>query len=242
MEVELRDVHRSYQIGSERTQALAGVTFSISGSEFVSVVGPSGAGKSTLLHLLGGLDSATGGSVRVNGLDLATLGDDGLAAYRLMRVGLVFQSFNLLARLTAEENVAVPCLLAGRRPTAARRRAAEVLGLVGLTGLEARKPGELSGGQMQRVAIARALVMEPQLILADEPTGHLDSATGEEIVSLLHAAAGRGHMVVMVTHNARAAQRSDRVIGLTDGRVTADGPVSQLHLETAAVARPLEGE
>src|SRR5262249_16003636 len=156
--------------GSGQVQALAGVTLSIEGPRLVSVLGPSGAGKSTLLHLIGGLDTATAGTVRVAGVDLSTLDDDALAGDRRRRAGFVFQTFNLLSRGTGEENVGVACLLDGVRPADAYRQARQALALVGLTGLERRRPTELSGGQLQRVAIARALVLRPPLLLADEPT------------------------------------------------------------------------
>ena len=222
MRIELDQVHRSYPLGANQVPALAAVTLSIVRPQFVAVVGPSGAGKSTLLHLLGGLDKATAGTVAVDGRDLATMNDDDLAGYRRSRVGFVFQSFNLLARLTVEENVAVPCLLGGVRPAAARQRARQALSLVGLDDLGPRRAAELSGGQMQRVAIARALVMDPPLLLADEPTGNLDSASGDQIVELLRAQTGAGRTVVVVTHNERVSDGSDRTIRLADGRVVAD--------------------
>ena len=216
--VLVRDVHRVFPAGP----ALAGVTLAVPPAEFVSVVGPSGAGKSTLLHLVGGLDRPTSGTVEVGGTALGGLGDEALAAYRRRTVGFVFQSANLLARLTAAENVAVPCLLDGVRPAQATARALAALDRVGVADLAGRRTGELSGGQAQRVAVARALVLDPPLVLADEPTGNLDSHSGEQVLELLRALPAQGRTVLLVTHNEAAAEAGDRIVRLVDGRVAAD--------------------
>ena len=225
--VLLRDVHRTFPAGTGRLAALAGVSLAVPAGQFVCVVGPSGAGKSTLLHLVGGLDRPTAGQVVVDGRVLGDLDDEALAAYRRRQVGFVFQSANLMARLTAVENVSVPCLLDGVRPAAAAERAKAALARVGVADLAGRRTGELSGGQAQRVAVARALVADPPLVLADEPTGNLDSRVGEQVLELLRALPGQGRTVLMVTHNEAAAAAADRVVSLADGRVTGDLPARQ---------------
>jgi putative ABC transport system ATP-binding protein len=224
----VREVTREYQRGAQRIQALAGVSFSVAAGEFVSIVGPSGAGKSTLLHLLGALDIPTSGSVVLDGTNLETLDDDGLSAVRRRRIGFIFQFFNLLPTLTAWENVAVPRMLDGTPLRAARPDAVRLLERVNLGDRIDHRPFELSGGQMQRVAIARALIMDPLLVLADEPTGNLDTATGDQILALLRTVAREeDRAVIMVTHNAHAAAHSDRLLVLEDGRITFDGPPNQ---------------
>ncbi|WP_370328525.1 ABC transporter ATP-binding protein [Candidatus Mycobacterium methanotrophicum] len=223
--IELRDVVREYRIGGQTVRALDEVNLRFDGGQFASVVGPSGAGKSTLLHLLGALDSPDYGSVIFNGEDIGRLDDEQQSAFRRHRVGFVFQFFNLLPTLSAWENVAVPKLLDGVRLAKAQPAAVRLLERVGLANRAQHRPAELSGGEMQRVAIARALMMDPPLILADEPTGNLDSTTGAAILSLLAEVAhedGRARQVVMVTHNSHAATATDRVITLRDGRVGSD--------------------
>jgi ABC-type lipoprotein export system ATPase subunit len=222
MRIELQDVTHTYEQGERPVPALRGVSLTIVGPQFISIVGPSAAGKSTLLHLIGGLDVATTGKTIVDGVDLGTLKDDELAGYRRTRVGFVFQSFHLLPRLTAVENVAVPCLLDGVRPSQARERAHAALADVGLAAVAGRGIGQLSGGQAQRVAIARAMVLRPPLVLADEPTGNLDSSTGQEIVAQLRAVTDAGTTVIVVTHNEQLAAEGDRLIGLADGQVVTD--------------------
>lgn len=219
--VQFRDVTREYQVGGQRVRALDGVRLALDGSQFVSVVGPSGAGKSTLLHLMGALDQPTAGSISVGGTTITGLGDEALARFRRHHVGFIFQFFNLLPTLTAWENVAVPRLLDGQRIGAAKKDALRLLELVDLGHRAGHRPGELSGGQMQRVAIARALIMDPPVILADEPTGNLDSRTGAQILDLLASLAhsGDGRLVVMVTHDGDAAARTDRTVTIRDGRV-----------------------
>ncbi|MEB3981733.1 ABC transporter ATP-binding protein [Mycobacterium sp. 663a-19] len=222
MTIDLLDVVREYRVGGQTVRALDRVSLRLEGGQFVSMVGPSGAGKSTLLHLLGALDSPDSGSIEFDGDEIAHLGDEQQSEFRHHRVGFVFQFFNLLPTLSAWENVAVPKLLDGVRLGRAKPDAMRLLERVGLGNRAEHRPAELSGGQMQRVAVARALMMDPPLILADEPTGNLDSATGASILALLREVAhepGRGRLVVMVTHNPEAAEATDRVIALQDGRV-----------------------
>ncbi|MCA2243637.1 ABC transporter ATP-binding protein [Mycobacterium sp. WUMAC-067] len=225
MTIELRNVMRRYRVGGQTVRALDGVSLRLADEQFVSVVGPSGAGKSTLLHLLGALDSPDAGSIAFDGEEIGRLGDEQQSRFRHQRVGFIFQFFNLLPTLSAWENVAIPKLLDGVRLGRAKPDAIRLLDRVGLGNRTRHRPAELSGGQMQRVAVARALMMNPPLILADEPTGNLDSATGASILALLAEVAhedGGGRLVVMVTHNADAAAATDRVITLQDGRVGSD--------------------
>jgi len=221
--LEMTDVTKTYRIGGQSVRALDGITLTLTGGEFASVVGPSGAGKSTLLHLLGTLDRPDTGSIRFRGKEIGDLDDDSQSDFRLHGVGFVFQFFNLLPTMAAWENVALPKLLDGARMAKVKSRALELLTLVGLADRAEHRPSELSGGQMQRVAVARALMMDPPLILADEPTGNLDTKTGAAIMTLLaDIAHQQERSVVMVTHNLEAASRTDRVITLTDGRIGSD--------------------
>ena len=225
MTIELRDVVREYRVGGQAVRALDEISLRLEGGQFVSVVGPSGAGKSTLLHLLGALDSPDSGSITFDGEEIGRLSDEQQSRFRHHRVGFIFQFFNLLPTLSAWENVAVPKLLDGVRLGRVKADATALLDRVGLGHRIEHRPAELSGGQMQRVAVARALMMNPPLILADEPTGNLDSATGAAILTLLAQVAhedGDGRLVVMVTHNSDAAAATDRVITLQDGRVGSD--------------------
>ena len=223
--VELRDVIREYRVGGQSVRALDEISLGLEGGQFAAIVGPSGAGKSTLLHLLGALDSPDSGSIVFDGQEIARLSDEQQSEFRHHRVGFIFQFLNLLPTLSAWENVAIPKLLDGVRLGKAKGDAIRLLERVGLGNRTEHRPAELSGGQMQRVAVARALMMDPSLILADEPTGNLDSTTGASILTLLTEVAheaGRGRLVIMVTHNADAAAETDRVITLQDGRVGAD--------------------
>nr|WP_191495710.1 ABC transporter ATP-binding protein [Mycobacterium simulans] len=225
MTIQLQDVVREYQVGGQRVRALDAINLRLDGGHFVSIVGPSGAGKSTLLHLLGALDSPDSGSITFAGDEIGRLSDEQQSEFRHRRVGFIFQFFNLLPTLSAWENVAIPKLLDGVRLGVAKPDAVRLLDRVGLADRTEHRPAELSGGQMQRVAVARALMMDPPLILADEPTGNLDSTTGASILALLAELAhedGHGRLVVMVTHNSDAAAASDRVIMLQDGRVSSD--------------------
>jgi putative ABC transport system ATP-binding protein len=218
--VRLENVVKRYGQGETAVCAVAGVSLAVAPREFVAIVGPSGSGKSTLLHLMAGLDLPDAGDVFIGGQSLAALSDDAVTVLRRRQIGIVFQFFNLLPMLTAEENVALPLVLDGERLRAARPRARAMLERVGLGHRARHRPDQLSGGEMQRVAIARALVTEPLVLLADEPTGNLDSHTGEEILALVRAMAERhGQAVVMVTHDARAAARAQRVLAMRDGRV-----------------------
>ncbi|WP_194818987.1 ABC transporter ATP-binding protein [Nocardia sp. XZ_19_385] len=227
--LELTDVVREYRIGGETVRALDEVSLRISTGQFVSVVGPSGAGKSTLLHLLGALDAPSSGSIRFQGNEIGNLDDNRQSEFRRRHVGFVFQFFNLLPTLSAWENVAIPKLLDGTKLRTSKARALELLQLVGLSERAEHRPAELSGGQMQRVALARALVLDPPLILADEPTGNLDSKTGAAIMELLaDIAHDAARAVVMVTHNAEAAATTDRILTLGDGRIVADSAALSL--------------
>jgi len=219
----VRDATKSYRQGEAEVKALAGVTLDVAAGEFVAIVGPSGSGKSTLLHLMGGLDVPTSGDVLIDGASIARMSDDEVTVFRRRAIGFVFQFFNLLPTLSAEENVALPLLLDGKRPRDVRDRVAAALEAVGLAHRRGHRPDEMSGGEMQRAAIARALVIEPKVILADEPTGNLDSATGEQILELIRKANhDRGATVVMVTHDAKAATRGSRLVTMRDGVVVGD--------------------
>lgn len=212
---------KTYHQGDERIEALRGVDVSVLPGRFLSITGASGSGKSTLLHILGGLDRPDSGDVWVEGAPLAAMTDDGLAALRRRRLGYVLQFFNLLPTLTALENAAFPLLLDGRTDALERARAS--LDRVGLGARAEHRPAQLSGGEQQRVALARALVTRPAVVLADEPTGNLDSRTGTEILELLRATADSGQTIVMVTHDERAAAFADRVVRLADGILEAAG-------------------
>lgn len=221
--ISLRDVTKVYRRGRSEVRALSVPSLEVPKGQFLSVMGPSGSGKSTLLHLVGALDVPTSGSLTVDGRALHTLPDDDLSRFRRERLGFIFQFFNLLPTLTAVENVLMPGLLAGRTRDELEQRARELLELVGLSRRGEHRPDELSGGEMQRVAIARALLLEPALLLADEPTGNLDSKVGADVLGLIREATrARQVTVVMVTHDAKAAAVGDRIVRLVDGLVVAD--------------------
>jgi putative ABC transport system ATP-binding protein len=218
--LETQGLRKQYQMGEVTVDALRGVDLSVRQGEFVAIMGPSGSGKSTLLHLMGGLDTATDGEVTVAGKRLAHMSDDEVTIIRRRQVGFVFQFFNLLPTLTAAENVALPLLIDGKRMEDYAARVDELLGLVGLADRRDHKPDQLSGGQQQRVAIARALVTEPAMVLADEPTGNLDSKSGKEVLLLLRRACDeKGQTIVMVSHDPYAASYADRVVFLRDGGI-----------------------
>jgi putative ABC transport system ATP-binding protein len=220
--IELMDVSKTYAMNTRPVHALRDVTLHIGRGEYVAVLGPSGSGKSTLMHLIGCLDTPTAGQVRFDGTRVSGLSRNELAQIRNRRIGFVFQSFHLLPRATALENVALP-LVFSRTPAPARRaRATEVLQRVGLGERLDHAPGELSGGERQRVAIARALSNTPDVVLADEPTGNLDSAAGEDVLALFDQIHTDGCTLIVVTHEAEVAKRAQRVIRLLDGRVVAD--------------------
>jgi putative ABC transport system ATP-binding protein len=220
--IRIRDLAREYQMGEERILALRNVTLDIRRNEYVAIMGPSGSGKSTMMNLLGCLDTPTGGEYWLNGQEVSRLSDDQLARVRNREIGFVFQTFNLLPRATALHNVELPLVYAGARARERRERAAAALARVGLEHRMEHRPNELSGGQRQRVAIARALVNHPSILLADEPTGNLDSVTSEDIMRVfgdLHAA---GQTVIMVTHEPDIAAHAERVVMLRDGCVESD--------------------
>jgi len=220
--LQLKDVRKVYD-GKARVVALDGVTLSIGAGEMVAVMGPSGSGKSTLLNLMGGLDVPTSGALLVAGEDLATKGEEERSLFRRTHVSYVFQAYHLMPTLTAAQNVELPLHLAGRPAAEARERAAKALAEVGLAGRTTHLPDELSGGERQRVAIARALVTGAPLLLADEPTGNLDTARGEEILALLKSIhGGKGTTIVMVTHDPHAAASCERVVRFRDGTVVED--------------------
>jgi putative ABC transport system ATP-binding protein len=219
----LDGVEKRYRQGDADITALAGVTLDIAAGQFVAVVGASGSGKSTLLHLMGGLDQPTAGEIRIDGSPISRMSDDEITIFRRRKIGFVFQFFNLLPTLSAEENVALPLLLDGRSQREVTPKVTAVLEQVGIAHRRRHRPDELSGGEMQRVAIARALVIDPVLVLADEPTGNLDSKTGEQILALIRDANRSRHAtVVMVTHDAKAAAYGNRLVTMRDGGVVDD--------------------
>ena len=218
---EARDVVKDYDTEGVASRALNGVSLSIEAGRFVSVMGPSGSGKSTLLHLLGGLDRPTGGEVLIDGHAMSGLSDSELTILRRHHIGFVFQFFNLVPVLSAEDNVGLPAVIDGQKPSAYADRLERALRLVGLVEHRHKLPSQLSGGQQQRVAIARALFMQPTLLLADEPTGNLDSRTGADVLRLLREAnAAFQTTILMVTHDPRAAAMSDEVVMLSDGQIS----------------------
>jgi putative ABC transport system ATP-binding protein len=223
--IAIENVTKLYQMGEETIHALRGVSLNIHRNEYLAIMGPSGSGKSTLMNMLGCLDTPTSGRYEFNGQNVATMVDDELAEIRNREIGFVFQTFNLLARSDALKNVELPLIYAGVSPHERRQRAREVLESVGLGGRLHHKPNELSGGQRQRVAIARALVNRPSIILADEPTGNLDSKTGVEIMALFEDLYERGNTLIVVTHEESIARHARRIIRLHDGLIESDGPV-----------------
>jgi len=219
MIIELKDVQRTYGQGASAVKALRGITVGIEAGSMTAIVGPSGSGKSTLLNLLGALDTPSSGQVIVAGHDLGTLDDDARTRLRRDRIGFVFQFFNLLPTLTAKENVLLPAKLAGKAGRELDARAEELLTRVGLRERMHHRPDQLSGGEMQRVAISRALIMDPPVLLADEPTGNLDSKTGREVMTLLRGAVDARRTVILVTHDPRMALIADRVLTIRDGEL-----------------------
>ena len=220
--IRIRDLAREYQMGEERILALQSVTLDIRRNEYVAIMGPSGSGKSTMMNLLGCLDTPTGGEYWLNGQEVSRLSDDELARVRNREIGFVFQTFNLLPRATALHNVELPLVYAGVASDERKRRAKEALEKVQLDHRMDHRPNELSGGQRQRVAIARALVNNPSILLADEPTGNLDSTTSEEIMRVFESLAEQGQTVIMVTHEPDIAQHARRVVVLRDGLIASD--------------------
>lgn len=220
--IELKNISRTYQIGTEIIHALRSVTLSINKGEYVALMGPSGSGKSTLMNILGCLDTPSGGEYILNNNLVSQMRDNELADIRNHEIGFVFQTFNLIPRSTALDNVALPLVYAGFNKPKRNERATKVLSEVGLGDRVTHKPNELSGGQRQRVAIARALVNNPSIILADEPTGNLDSKTSEEIMTLFEDIHGRGNTIIVVTHEEDIAQHAHRIVRLKDGLVESD--------------------
>ena len=220
--IETRNLWKTYVMGTEKVHALRGVTIQIEKGEYVAIMGPSGSGKSTFMNLLGCLDTPNGGSYWLNGQEVSRMSDDALARVRNREIGFVFQTFNLLPRATALHNVELPLVYAGVSSGERRKRARQALERVGLGNRMGHRPNELSGGQRQRVAIARALVNSPSLLLADEPTGNLDSTTSEEIMAVFGELHSQGQTIVVVTHEPSIAQYAERVIVLRDGRLDTD--------------------
>jgi len=222
--IELQDIVKNYQIGTVIVRALRSVSLTIEKNEYVAIMGPSGSGKSTLMNLIGALDTPTSGRYLLNNTDVSKMEDDRLAEIRNKEIGFVFQTFNLLPRYTALENVTLPLIYAGVPKVEREQRAIEVLSQVGLADRMEHKPNELSGGQRQRVAIARALVNKPSIILADEPTGNLDSKTSVDIMGLLDEIHRNGNTVILVTHEEDIAKHAARIVRLLDGMISSDAP------------------
>ena len=220
--IRIRDLTRYYEMGTETVQALRGVSLDIARNEYLAIMGPSGSGKSTMMNMIGCLDTPTGGEYWLNGQEVSQLSDDQLARVRNKEIGFVFQTFNLLPRATSLHNVELPLVYAGVSAKERRSRASAALGRVGLGDRMHHRPNELSGGQRQRVAIARALVNEPSILLADEPTGNLDSTTSEEIMQVFGELHRQGQTIIMVTHEADIAAHADRTVVLRDGKVETD--------------------
>ena len=222
--IELQGVQRHFQVGEQLVRALDDLTLGIGAGEYVSIMGPSGSGKSTLLNVIGLLDRPTGGRYLLDGRETTQLDDDSLAAVRARHIGFIFQSFHLVPRLTAFENVELPLVLAGQAPAARRARVNEVLTELSLGDRAHHRPDQLSGGQRQRVAIARAMVMRPTVLLADEPTGNLDHVSGAEVLAALESLNATGITLLVVTHDDEVAARSRRQVRMRDGRVVHDAP------------------
>jgi putative ABC transport system ATP-binding protein len=233
MLIDIQDITKFYDMGEERVRALDGVTLQVARGEYVAIMGPSGSGKSTLMNLIGCLDTPTSGSYILNGREVARMTDDELAQIRNQEIGFVFQTFNLLPRTTALQQVELPLVYSGVPKKERRERAVRALEAVSLADRMGHHPNELSGGQRQRVAVARALINDPSILLADEPTGNLDSQTGSEIMTLFDELNGRGNTIVLVTHEEDIAAHARRIVRLLDGRIRDDGPNDR----AAALAR-----
>jgi putative ABC transport system ATP-binding protein len=220
--IEAKRINKVYDNAGIKTQVLFDVSFKIEKGEYVAIIGPSGSGKSTLMHILGALDAPTTGEYILNGHNVETLRDDELAEIRNKEIGFIFQSYNLLPRMSALKNVLLPMAYAGISKNLRNKKALEVLKIVGLENKTENQPNQLSGGQKQRVAIARALSMEPSILLADEPTGNLPTNQSDEIISLFEELHKKGHTIVVITHNDAIASRAKRVISIVDGRIVSD--------------------
>jgi len=223
--IDMRGIRKVYDTGAIQVEALKGIDLKVEPGEFVAIVGPSGSGKSTLLNLVGCLDTPSDGSYRLHGEEVAELDVDELADIRNRKVGFIFQNFNLLPQITAFENVEMPLLFKGVPGRERQERVEQLFTQVGLADRMKHKPTELSGGQMQRVAIARALACEPALVLADEPTGNLDTASGKDIMGLFEDLAAKGNTMVLITHDNALARRTRRIVKIQDGRIVEDNPV-----------------
>ena len=242
MLIDIRDITKVYEMGEEKVHALSGVTLAVERGEYLAIMGPSGSGKSTLMNLIGCLDTPTSGSYVLNGREVGTMSDDELAAIRNQEIGFVFQTFNLLPRTNALHQVELPLVYSGLARKERRERALRALEAVGLTDRMNHHPSELSGGQRQRVAIARALINDPSILLADEPTGNLDSQTGAEIMALVDELNARGNTIVLVTHEEDIAAHARRIVRLLDGKVRDDGPNERPAARArAAAAAPATG-
>lgn len=238
--LEARGVHKQYRRGTGTVQAVRDVSLQVRQGEMIAVIGPSGSGKSTLLHLLGGLDRPDAGEILVEGRSLHRLGDEALTALRSQRLGFVFQFFNLLPLLTVQENVALPLELAGMDPAAADQRADELLDQMALRGRRAHYPNALSGGEVQRVAVARALSARPSVLLADEPTGNLDSSSANAVLALLHEVAVENRCaVVLITHELGVARSADRILEYRDGRIVSDSSATDARTVRMPTGIPL---
>ena len=219
--IEVKDLTKHYGSGENTVRALDGVTFSVEKGQFVAIIGPSGSGKSTLLHILGAVDRPSSGSVFVDGVDVFTQNEDQLAAFRRRQVGLIYQFYNLIPVLNVTENISLPLLLDGKRVDP--ERLDDLIRTLGLEGRQTHLPNELSGGQQQRVSIGRALISDPAVVLADEPTGNLDSKNSREIIDLLKLSNRKyGQTLIVITHDERIAKQADRVIAMEDGRIVSD--------------------
>jgi putative ABC transport system ATP-binding protein len=224
--IDMRAIRKVYDTGAIQVEALKGIDLTVEPGEFVAIVGPSGSGKSTLLNLVGCLDTPSDGSYRLHGEEVAELDVDELADIRNRKVGFIFQNFNLLPQITAFENVEMPLLFKGVPSRERLERVEHLFAQVGLADRMKHRPTELSGGQMQRVAIARALACEPALVLADEPTGNLDTASGKDIMGLFEELAAKGHTLVLITHDNALARRTRRIVKIQDGKIVEDAPVA----------------
>jgi len=224
MLIDIRDITKVYEMGEEKVHALSGVSLAVDRAEYVAIMGPSGSGKSTLMNLIGCLDTPTSGSYVLNGKEVARMSDDELAAVRNQEIGFVFQTFNLLPRTSALQQVELPLVYGGLSRRDRRERAIKALKSVGLGDRMNHQPNEMSGGQRQRVAIARALINDPSILLADEPTGNLDSATGAEIMALFDELNSKGNTIVVVTHEEDIAAHARRIVRLLDGKIRDDTP------------------
>jgi len=233
--IDLQEIVKTYKTGSIEVHALRGVSLRIERGEYVAIMGPSGSGKSTLMNVIGCLDRPTSGNYHLDGIDLSSLDDRALAKIRLEKLGFIFQGFNLLPRTDAMKNVSLPLFYAKVAPKERRERARAALAEVGLADRAHHRPSELSGGQQQRVAIARALINNPAVLLADEPTGNLDTTTSEEILELFESLHRKGRTIVVVTHDEEVAERANRIVRLRDGLILSDTPTERGHFLEGSV-------